>query len=412
MRIGYACIPLGIDYRTNRGMNLKNFTEESFKKVVKDNLKDLKSILNYNIMNRIYMFRISSDIIPFGGHNINAIEWEKLFKNELKEIGEFIKQNNLRVSMHPGQYTVLNSPNEEVLKNSIQDIEYHCKFLDALSIDYSNKIVVHLGGGYNDKLLSMKRFIDNFSLLSDSSKKRLVIENDEKIYNISNVIEVSKHLNIPVVFDYFHHLINPIDMPLEKILENVSLTWKEYDGHMKLHYSEQSPYKKRGSHSEFIEVEKFLNFYNIVKYLNPDIMLEAKDKNISAIKCINILFNNTKHSLYEEWAKYKYLVMEKNYNLYKECSNTVNLSSDITDLYKKIDNALTLTYNDKNFLNTILHVWGYVNEKTTLYEREKFFSLINTKEYKKAKLFLEKLSKKYNIEYLLKSYYFIYDKYK
>ena len=77
--------------------------------------------------------------------------------------------------MHPGQYTVLNSPSEVVVKKSIQDIEYHTKFLDSLEVDYSNKIVLHLGGVYNNKLEAMKRFKNNFKYLSNSAKKKISI---------------------------------------------------------------------------------------------------------------------------------------------------------------------------------------------------------------------------------------------
>jgi len=84
--------------------------------------------------------------------------------------------------MHPGQYTVMNSPSEEVVKKSIAEIEYHTKFLDSLGIDYSNKIIIHIGGEYGDKSSAIQRFSDNIKALSDSARSRLVLENDEKIF--------------------------------------------------------------------------------------------------------------------------------------------------------------------------------------------------------------------------------------
>lgn len=410
MRIGYACIPLRVDYKTTRKTVLKKFREEKFINLVSENLRDLKHILEYNISNHIFLFRISSDIIPFGSHLINNIEWKKLFARQLQEIGDFIKRNKIRVSMHPGQYTVLNSPKKEVLENSIRDIEYHCNFLDSLSLDYTHKIVIHLGGEYGDKSAALKRFINNFYLLSDSAKKRLVIENDEKIFNIDNILQVSMPLGIPAIFDYFHHTINPTDQSLENIMGKVSSTWKESDGPVKIHYSEQSPFKKKGSHSEFIEIEKFLSFYNKIKDFKPDIMLETKDKDISASKCINALFNNTKNTIYDEWARYKYLVMERSYAFYKECSEIINLCDDVIDLYKKIDSALLQPYDEKNFLNTLLHVWGYLSDIVTESEKKSFFTLIDKGESKKAKLLAYRLADKYEVTYLKKSYYFIYDK--
>lgn len=73
MKIGYACIPLGVDWSTNRKMSLKNFSSEKFLEITNLNLEDLRNILEYNIQNNIYLFRISLDIIPFGSHNVNNI---------------------------------------------------------------------------------------------------------------------------------------------------------------------------------------------------------------------------------------------------------------------------------------------------------------------------------------------------
>jgi len=309
--------------------------------------------------------------------------------------------------MHPGQYTVLNSPSQEIVKRAIKDIEYHTQFLDSLSVDYSHKIVIHLGGRYNDKIESIKRFIKNFKMLSESAKKRLVIENDEKIFNFDDVLYVSYVLNIPIIFDYFHHLINPVDRNLREILSLAKETWKKEDGNIKIHYSEQSHIRKLGSHSEFIQTAKFLEFYNTIKRFDPDIMLETKDKNISAIKCICLISNN-KNKLYNEWEKYKYLVMEKSYNLYEECSQILNTTHDAKKFYNKIDTALVSPFNEENFKNTLFHVWDYF-KNVTIKEENKFFELLNKKKLYKAKEFLYKLSKKYKVQYLLNSYYFIYD---
>lgn len=408
MKIGYACIPLGVNWSTNRKISLKNFSYKRFLEITTLNLEDLRKILEYNIKNNIYLFRISSDIIPFGSHSINNIPWQKIFKSQLEDIGIFIKENEIRVSMHPGQYTILNSPAEEIVTRAIKDIEYHTQFLDSLYLDYSHKIVLHLGGRYNNKLESLKRFIKNFKMLSQSARKRLVIENDERNFNFTDVLYVSEVLNIPIVFDYFHHTINPVSMDIKEILLLVKETWKREDGNVKIHYSEQSRFKRLGSHSEFIETAKFLKFYNAIKGFDPDIMLETKDKNISAIKCISLISAN-KSTLYNEWARYKYLVMEKSYNLYKECSQILNTTYETEKFYSKIDVALLSPFNEGDFKNTLLHIWGYFKDKSTEKEKDRFFEQLNQKKLYRAKQFLYKLSKKYKIQYLLDSYYFIYD---
>ncbi len=64
-------------------------------------------------------------------------------------------------------------------------------------------------------------------------------------------------------------------------------TWKEKDGFQKIHYSQQDPLKRTGSHSNTIKIDEFLDFYESLGRKDIDIMLEVKDKNLSALKCIN-----------------------------------------------------------------------------------------------------------------------------
>ncbi|WP_027625874.1 UV DNA damage repair endonuclease UvsE [Clostridium lundense] len=409
MKIGYACIPMGLDAKTTRSFVLKNFSFDRFYECVKYNIEDLNKILNYNIDNNIYMFRISSDIIPFGSHSVNDFSWWKTFHEELQNTGEFIKKNNIRVSMHPGQYTVLNSPFEDVVNKSIRDIEYHCLFLDSLEIDYTNKIVLHIGGAYNDKLSALKRFKENFKKLSDSAKSRLVLENDERIFNIYEVLELCNNLNIPAVFDNLHHNFNPGKCEdIECVLKSVYNSWTTKDGNMKLHYSDSDINKKAGAHSKHIDIENFLNFYEKIKDFNPDIMLEVKDKDISAIECINCLHPTKNSTKFEQWAKYKYTVMEKDYGLYKKCSSIINSDKNMLEFYKIIDKTLALPFNEGNFKNTLLHTWGYIKDKASIKEKTEFInSLENFDDPGKIKNVIKKLCKKYNITYLLNSYYFL-----
>ncbi|MBU5483107.1 UV DNA damage repair endonuclease UvsE [Clostridium sp. MSJ-11] len=410
MKIGYACIPMGINAKTTRSFIIRNFTYDRFYTCVKENLSDLEKILKYNIDNKIYMFRISSDIIPFGSHEINDIDWWNIFNEELSNIGKYIGNNDIRVSMHPGQYTVLNSLSEDIVNRSIKDIEYHTMFLDSLGVNYSNKIVLHMGGAYGDKKLSMERFKNNFKRLSTSAQKRLVLENDERIFNIDEVIMICESINIPTVFDNLHNKFNPgANDDINIILKNVAKTWKKEDGNIKIHYSDGDESKKHGAHSQHVNTENFINYYNKVKNFPVDIMLEVKDKELSAIKCINSLNLSDKSSLrYEQWAKYKYSVMEKDYSLYKECSKIINSSRPLVDFYKTVDRSLSLPYNKDNFKNTIYHTWGYLKDKVSDKEKDSFFKVFEEfKDLQKAKNLIQRLCKKYNVEYLLQSYYFI-----
>ena len=287
-------------------------------------------------------------------------------------------------------------------------------------MDSSNKIILHIGGGYGDKNASMDRFIENFKRLSDSVKNRLVIENDGKIFNIEEVLYVSSKIGIPVIFDNLHHEGNhDLVEPIKEIMKKVMKTWKEKDGNIKVHYSQQNLQKQIGAHSNTITTKIFLDYYDEIKEFNPDIMLEVKDKDISAIKC-NLIINNINNIdntnikwnstiIEKQWAKYKYVLMERNYKYYKECSKMVKEKCSFKEFYKYTDGVINTDVEDGSFINTAEHVWGYVKNYATDKERGHFEKLLLDILHKeKAKLYLNKLCVRYNAEYILNSYYFHY----
>jgi UV DNA damage endonuclease len=173
-----------------------------------------------------------------------------------------------------------------VIKSSIRELEYHANVLEALGVDESHKIVIHLGGIYGNKAESSRRFIETCKNLDRRIKSRLVIENDERCYTIADALTVSKATGLPVVFDVFHHAWNPAleKHSLRSIIQLAAKTWHKRDGRVKIHYSNQWPGRPAGTHSKAISAQKFVQFYETVCDLELDIMLEVKDKQESVLK--------------------------------------------------------------------------------------------------------------------------------
>jgi UV DNA damage endonuclease len=288
IRIGYCCINTLLP-SPNRTCRLRNATPDSILDLARQNLAALGRILQWNLDHGILLFRISSETIPFGSHPINPQSWQGILQPELSAIGEFVKSNRMRVSMHPGQYTVLNSIREEVVSASLAELDYHAQFLEAIGQDFSSKIILHLGGTYGDKALSLQRFIANFRKLPERVQKRLVVENDEKNYTLSDALDVNDEIGVPVVFDVFHHSWNS-SFPgesLTNLIHKAAATWKVQDGPPKVHYSNQWVGKPPGSHSKSIDLQAFAHFYTQVMDQRLDIMLEVKDKEQSVLAVHN-----------------------------------------------------------------------------------------------------------------------------
>ena len=215
MNLGYACInmSMGKKVTTNRAMVKRTFQSKGLDYVSELallNAKDIIKILEWNRMNGINFFRLSSSIVPWGDHlDLTQLKDYKEIKSELKKAGDFAKFWNMRLTSHPGPFVVLTSPNEQVVLNAIADLELHGKIFDMMGLSKTpfNKINIHCNGVYGDKKSAMDRFCKNFKRLSPSIQKRLTVENDDKatMYSVLDLMYIHEKIGIPIVFDYHHH---------------------------------------------------------------------------------------------------------------------------------------------------------------------------------------------------------------
>lgn len=416
MSIGYACLTVGVPQTKISTTIQKNATEERLKELISYNLGSLENMIDFNIENNIFLYRISSGLIPFGSSPVNQLDWSSLYKEDFQRIGKKIHAHKMRVSFHPGQYTVLNSPTPDVVERAIEDLDYHVKVLEALGMDSSHKVILHIGGVYGDKESAIQRFIATYEILEQRIKDRLIIENDDRLYTIEDVLRISHHCSIPVVYDNLHHAINPPSWERTDAywIKQAASTWKEKDGRQKIHYSQQALDKRAGAHTATIHLAPFLDFYQQVSGSEIDIMLEVKDKNLSAVKCILATEDDIKiQKMEHEWARYKYALLEKSPVLYQQVRELLKDKNPKTALpfYEIIEQVYTLPENMGYSENAALHVWGYFKNMATEKEEQTFRKRLEkyregTLSLAALKRYLWKLTEKYQVNYLLQSLYF------
>jgi UV DNA damage endonuclease len=288
LKIGYPCINRRIGCTTNRTFRLNNYTPEKLFQSAAANLACLQSTLQFNLQQGLKFFRISSDIIPFASHPVCQVNWRNHFAAELAQIGTFIRQHNMRVSMHPDQFVLLNSPNPKVFESSLMELLYHQNFLDALGVNNTAKIQIHVGGIYGDKTAAMHRFVENYRHLPAELRQRLVIENDERLYSVADCLQIHEATNVPIVFDYFHHRCLNRNENLEKLLNDLFQTWEAADGLPIVDYSSQQPGERFGKHAATLDTNDFSQFLTATRPFDFDIMLEIKDKEKSALQALEI----------------------------------------------------------------------------------------------------------------------------
>ena len=291
MNLGYACINTGLsnnNIMTNRTMRRKTFDSKGLDYVSElslQNVKDLKTIVMWNNEMGIRLFRLSSQIFPWmEEYKFSDLKDYKEICDLMMEIGEIATDNGQRLTMHPGPYHCLASPNPKVVKRTIIGLNKHSEQFDMMGF-YSdpspyNKINIHVGGAYDDKKTTLERFCKNFELLDENTRKRLVIENDDSPneFSVKELFDgVYQRIGIPITFDYFHHTFNTGGLTEEEALKMASITWP--DGITQCcHYSESRRKEKLDesirpqAHSDIIYNK--INTYG----LEPDIVIEAKLK--------------------------------------------------------------------------------------------------------------------------------------
>jgi UV DNA damage endonuclease len=260
---------------------------------ITSNLACLQETLRYNVEKNMLFFRITSDLIPFASHEVCSCKWQVIFSDTFREIGRYIRENNFRISMHPDQFVLINSLDEKIFHNSLRELSYHAEVLDLLGLDRTAKIQIHVGGVYRDKERSMKRFMERYQTLPKKIQDRLVIENDERLYSISDCMEIYRHTDVPVLFDAFHFSCNNSGERLRDAFEKAAGTWSARDGIPMVDYSSQQKGKKTGTHAQSISMGDFKDFLKETGGLDFDIMLEIKDKEKSALKAINEISSRT-----------------------------------------------------------------------------------------------------------------------
>lgn len=271
IRLGFFCSTADGKITTNRKFRLSNLSFQRVWETFERNLEDFKKLLRISRKLGCSIFRLGSDFIPFASHPSFPEEWLEVIKKRLLEFSEELKGYSIRITMHPGQFVVLNSPNKEVVASSLRELRYHFWLLDTLGVGPEGIVVIHGGGTYGDKEKSLDRLratIKENPWLID----RIALENDERYYTVADLLKFTD-LNIPIVYDHYHHMLNPSHFEPIEIIES----WRGRTP--ELHLSSKPEGRHRfGEHGNWVKLEDFLELYEIFKGYRVDLILEAKRK--------------------------------------------------------------------------------------------------------------------------------------
>jgi UV DNA damage repair endonuclease len=252
------------------------------------------------------MVRISSDILPVYTQSDWCYFWRKpdvvsYCEQALAKVGELARMLDVRLSFHPGQFTVLASDNDDIVHRSIEEFEYHADMIRWMGYGQrfqDFKCNVHIAGRRGAQGIR-----DVYPRLSVEARNTLTIENEEMKHGLDDCLVLSDH-GIPIVLDVHHHFvregeyINAMDSRIQRILDawrgvrpvvHYSISREDYlvdhDVEVKPDYNlllEQG-YKKSKlrAHSDFYW-NTAVNDWALEHLAWADIMCESKGKNLAS----------------------------------------------------------------------------------------------------------------------------------
>lgn len=288
MRIGYPCLNWGLKARPNRTFRLASYSDERFRDTVRGNLAATADILRWNAARGLGYFRISSELIPFASHEICTVAWAAEFGSAIAELGKLARDAQMRITMHPDQFVLINALEERIVTSSIADLAWHAALLDGMGLDSTARIQIHVGGVYGDKEASRERFVRRFELLPPAISRRLAIENDDRHYTLADCLWIHQRTGVPVLFDVFHHSLNNQGESLVEALKAASASWKDPAGRLLLDYSSQAQGKREGTHADTLDEDDFTHFLQTSRPFEFDVMLEIRDKETSALRALSL----------------------------------------------------------------------------------------------------------------------------
>lgn len=301
IRFGLCCLfkeePL--KFRHSTAKNMQRFDSSEYPQRLSElclhNSKTLLKAVERVNLSGIKSFRVMTPMFPLFthpslGYQLNDLQDCEEIKKTLNSVKAFKLQNDIRLSLHPDQFNVLNSPKGKVVDQTIKELEYQNLLAGFIDADVIN---IHLGGAYGDKKSASERFIENFNLLSESLKKRLTMENDDRSYTPEDLLQVSEKIGIPIVYDVHHHRCNKDSLSEIKATDLSIKTWERVQREPYFHLSSPKSgwnSKNERSHSDYIDIKDFPDYWRELK-VDFTLDIEAKAKEQAVLKLKNQLLD-------------------------------------------------------------------------------------------------------------------------
>jgi UV DNA damage endonuclease len=264
----------------------------------------LKGIFAYLQAHGISMYRMSSQLAPYLTHPDRPQFHRQLDESQaqLAEVGQWARDLDLRLSFHPSQFVILNSPDEALARRSVREVRWQGEVLDRMGLGPEAVVVIHVGGAYGDPGQGRERWIRTYEGLPPAIRARLVLENDDVSFSAADALFIHERTGVPLVFDHQHFCcLNPEGLDLGDAFGRFLRTWPP-GVRPKIHFSSprtqgrelqrRHPATKRReavplpprwtAHADYVDPFAFIALMRQTAREGAyDVMLEAKAKDLA-----------------------------------------------------------------------------------------------------------------------------------
>ena len=234
MRLGLCCMfaQEPIKFRTTTATAMLRLTKRErlarLAELCHINAQALLASLQFCSGHGIGAFRINSQILPVKthpttGYDVGELPGSAEIVARFRDCGAFARKHNLRLSFHPDQFVVLNSPNPKTLAHSLAELTYQAEVAEWVGADTVN---IHGGGAYGDKAVALRALRENIGRLPEPVRSRLTLENDDKVYTPADLLPVCADTGVPLVYDVHHHRCLRDGLTIAEATKQARATWK------------------------------------------------------------------------------------------------------------------------------------------------------------------------------------------
>lgn len=273
---------------------------------LKVSLSYLDAIFDYLGRNRMDMYRMSSDLAPYVTHP-DLPDFHDMIRDsdrDLAAVGAKARALDIRLSFHPSQFVVINSPDSDLVRKSTRDLSAQAEMLDRMEMGPEAVVVLHVGGIYGDHDAARRRWIEAWQTLPSHVRARLILEHDDLRFSAADILFIHEHTGVRLVFDHQHFwCLNPEQLAMRPTLERILRTWPP-DTRPKVHFSSPRTELRSVSrthpgsgktriahlppvataHADFANPFEFANFMRLADDLTFDVMLESKAKDAAVLR--------------------------------------------------------------------------------------------------------------------------------